>query len=84
MNVIEAILTGIQFKGLQKPIIFFCMLFGVVLFGLFAIGLLFISVQEIISGSKIELSLVLGSLIFSGICWGLVFACGFFMKRCFE
>lgn len=88
MGLIEAILLGIQFKRLQKPLVFFSMLIGLVAFSIFGVCIIWALATELTSSDK-EFTLQLvgasfGLLSISGIFFGLAWVCGYFIKRCFE
>lgn len=88
MGLIEAILLGLQFKRLQKPLVFFSMLIGLVAFSIFSVGIIGALVTEITSTDK-EFTFQLvsasfGLFVISGIFFGLAWVCGYFIKRCFE
>ena len=82
MGLIEAILVGIQFKRLQKPLIFICMLFGFLLFSVFGIGLIAAGIEAYIKTSKNFVSLGIASM--SLVLFALSAVCGYFIKRCVE
>lgn len=88
MGLIEAILLGVQFKRLQKPLVFFSMLIGLVTFGVFGIGIIVVLVTELTSTDKVFTFQLagasLGLLAIAGIFLGLVWVCGYFIKRCIE
>ena len=88
MGLIEAILLGIQFKRLQKPLVFFSMLIGLVAFSVFGIGVTGALVIELASTEK-EFSFQLvgtsfGLFAISCIFFGLAWVCGHLIKKCFE
>ena len=88
MGLIEAILLGIQFKRLQKPLVFFSMLISLVVFGIFGVGIIGALVTELASTEK-EFTFQLagasfGMLAISGMFFGMAWVCGYFIKRCFE
>ena len=88
MGLIEAILLGIQFKRLQKPLVFFSMLISLVVFGIFGVGIVGALVTELASTEK-EFTFQLagasfGMLAISGMFFGMAWVCGYFIKRCFE
>ncbi|WP_444902082.1 hypothetical protein ACJJIG_03295 [Microbulbifer sp. SSSA007] len=88
MGLIEAILLGIQFKRLQKPLVFFSMLIGLIAFSIFGIAIFGALVTELISTDK-EFTFELvgasfGLLAIIGIFFGLAWVCGYLLKRCFE
>ncbi|GAA5446111.1 hypothetical protein Misp06_04320 [Microbulbifer sp. NBRC 101763] len=88
MGLIEAILLGIQFKRLQKPLVFFSMLISLVAFSIFGVGIIGALITELASTDK-EFTLQLvgasfGLLAISGIFFGLAWVCGYLIKRCFE
>ena len=88
MGLIEVILLGIQFKGLQKPLVFFSMFIGLVLFSIFGLAIVGGVMSEFFTAKKvIDLQVMGGSLVllfFSVIFFGLAWLCGHFMKKCFE
>lgn len=88
MGLIEAILLGIQFKRLQKPLVFFSMLIGLVAFSIFGVGIIGALVTELTSTDK-EFTFTLvgasfGLLAISCMFLGMAWVCGYFIKRCFE
>lgn len=88
MGLIEAILLGIQFKRLQKPLVFFSMLIGFVAFSVFGAGIIGALLTELASANR-EFTLQLvgasfGLLAISGIFFALAWVCGYLIKRCFE
>jgi hypothetical protein len=88
MGLIEAILLGIQFKRLQKPLVFFSMLIGLVAFSAFGVGIIWALISGLASTDK-EFSLQLvgasfGMAAISGVCFCLAWTCGYLIKRCFE
>ncbi|MDO6452800.1 hypothetical protein Q4490_04410 [Neptunomonas phycophila] len=87
VGLIEAILLGIQFKKLQKPIVFFAMLVGLILFSVLGLGIIGALISSIVNTEK-EFTLQLvgasfGLLAISFIFFALASACGYFIKRCF-
>jgi hypothetical protein len=88
MGLIEAILLGIQFKRLQKTLVFFSMLIGLIAFSVFGVGIIGALITELASTEK-DFTLQLagasfGLLAISGIFLGLAWVCGYLIKRCFE
>jgi polyferredoxin len=88
MGLIEAILLGIQFKRLQKPLVFFSMLISLVAFSIFGVGIIGALITELASTDK-EFTLQLvgasfGLLAISGVFFGLAWVCGYLIKRYFE
>ncbi|WP_415906801.1 hypothetical protein ACMXYX_08095 [Neptuniibacter sp. QD72_48] len=88
MGLIEALLLGIQFKGLQKPLVFFSMLIALVMFSVFGIGIIWALITSIATAEK-EITLQFlgasfGMLVISCVFFGLAWVCGYFIKRCFE
>jgi hypothetical protein len=84
MSLIEAILAGIQFKGLQKPIVFLSMLIGLLLFGILGLALFYLPFEAWFNGKGIGIGL---SIAFVGLGLILLFlsgVCGHFIKRCFR
>jgi hypothetical protein len=88
MGLIEAILLGIQFKRLQKPIVFFSMLIGLLLFSAFGIALLVAVINPLVTTEKVITVEMLGAgtglLAIALMFFGLSAVCGHFIKRCFE
>ena len=88
MGLIEAILLGIQFKRLQKPLVFFSMLIGLVAFSVFGIGVIGALVIELASTEKkFSFQLVgasFGLFAISCIFFSLAWVCGHLIKKCFE
>ncbi|MBF7074580.1 hypothetical protein ISG33_14335 [Glaciecola sp. MH2013] len=87
MGLIEAILLGIQFKRLEKPIVFFTMLLGLILFIAFGVVIVLATLDSIFN-SKVEVSSEIvapffGILASSFVFFGLAWACGYMIKRCF-
>ena len=88
MGLIEAILLGIQFKRLEKPIVFFTMLLSLIVFMAFGAVIVLATIDSIFNG-KVEVSLemvtpTLGMLAFSFVFFGLAWVCGYMIKRCFD
>lgn len=88
MGLIEAIILGIQFKRLQKPLVFFSMLVGLIIFSIFGVGIIGALVTELTPADK-EFTLqlagaCLGLYAISGIFLGLAWVYGYFIKRCFK
>ena len=88
MGLIEAILLGIQFKRLEKPIVFFTMLLGLILFMAFGVVIVLATIDSIFNG-KVEMSSevavpFLGILALSFVFFGLAWVCGYMIKRCFD
>jgi len=87
MGLIEAILLGVQFKRLQKPLVFFSMLVGLVAFTVFGVSIIGAVVVELTSAGKgVTFQLAgasFGLVAISGMFFGLAWLCGYFIKRCF-
>ncbi|WP_415884864.1 hypothetical protein ACMXYO_09305 [Neptuniibacter sp. QD37_6] len=88
MGLIEAILLGIQFKRLQKPLVFFSMLIGFILFSIFGLSIVWAVVSGLVTTEK-EITLQLlgasaGLAVFAFLFFGLAWVCGYFIKRCFQ
>ncbi len=80
MGLIEAIIIGIQFKRLEKPIVFLSMLVCVLAFCTFGAAIILASIEKFSDGkSFLEL---IGFSSFSFIFFGLATACGHFIKKC--
>lgn len=84
MDLIEAILTGIHIRGLQKPIVFFSMLIGLVLFGVLGILMLAIPIETIALGKGVDSGRILLCIGIAAILFALATTCGYFIKRCFD
>jgi hypothetical protein len=84
MGLIEAILAGIQFERLQKPLVFFTMLIGFIFFGVAGLAMLYGVFEVMLSGKEAELMAILGILSFSLVLFGLAAVCGYMIKRCFN
>lgn len=88
MGLIEAILLGLQFKRLQKPLVFFAMLICFVAFSVFGACIVLTVISEILlTENEIDIQRVaagLGLLAISGVFFGLAWVCGYLIKRCFE
>ncbi|KZN66408.1 hypothetical protein N473_08440 [Pseudoalteromonas luteoviolacea CPMOR-1] len=83
MGLIEAILLGLQFKSLEKPLVFFSMLIGFLFFTLAGFGMLYGVYDIAISSKDGKLPFVLGATAFSMLFFGLASVCGYIIKRCF-
>ena len=88
MGLIEAILMGLQFKSLQKPLVFFSMLIALILFSIFGFGIVGALIESLVN-SKQDLTTEailpsLGLLAISMFFFVLASVCGYFIKRCFE
>ncbi|KID56559.1 hypothetical protein JF50_11510 [Pseudoalteromonas luteoviolacea] len=84
MGLIEAILLGLQFKSLEKPLVFFSMLIGFLFFTLAGFGTLYGVYDIAISNKKDgKLPFALGATAFSMLFFGLASVCGYMIKRCF-
>lgn len=88
MGLIEAILFGIQFKNLQKPLVFFSMLIGLILFSIFGMGILWVVVNGLVTTeNEITLQLLgpsMGLAAFAVLFFALAWVCGYFIKKCFQ
>ena len=82
MGLVEAILVGIQFKRLQKPLIFIIMLIAFIVFTVFGLGVIAASVEGYIASSNLLPSIGLAS--FSIIFFGLSAVCAHFIKKCIK
>ena len=82
MGIIEAILIGLQFERLEKPLIFISMLVCFLAFTAFGVGILLIGVEAIQTGKGIMASFIVSSL--SLIFFGLSWVCGYFIKKCIK
>lgn len=80
MGLFEAILIGIQFKRLEKPIVFVAMLVCFVVFSAFGVVVVLAGVEVFMEGKGIVSSLGVASL--SLLFFGLSTVCGYFIKRC--
>lgn len=79
MGLIEAILIGIQFKRLEKPIVFISMLVCFLAFTAFGIVIVLAGVEVMAKGKEILPALALAS--FSIVFFGLSAVCGHFIKK---
>jgi len=84
VGLIEAILLGLQFKNLEKPLVFFSMLIGFLFFALAGCGMLYGVYEIAISNKDGKLPFILGTIAFSMLFFGLASVCGYMIKRCFE
>lgn len=88
MGLVEALLLGLQFQRLQKPLVFFSMLIGLVLFSVFGVAIVWALISSVATLDKeITLQLVGAGIVLlamSSIFFGLAWVCGYFIKRCFE
>ena len=84
MGIIEAILTGLQFKGLQKPLVFFSMPVGFIAFSMLGIVVIAAAVEGIQGQGEPRLLARADVAGFSLLFFGLAAACGYFIKRCFD
>lgn len=82
MGIIEAILIGIQFKRLEKPIVFLSMLICFLAFTVFGIVILLAGFEAIANGKEIISTIGIAS--FSLIFFGLSAICGYFIKKCIK
>lgn len=87
MGLIEAILLGVQFKSLQKSLVFISMLVGLVAFTVIGVSIIGAVVVELASTDK-EFTFQLagasfGLVAISGMFFWLAWLCGYFIKRCF-
>ncbi len=84
MGLIEAILLGLQFKKLEKPVVFFSMLIGLLFFSLAGLGMLYGVYEIAISSKDDRFSFVLGAIAFSMLFFCLASVCGYMIKRCID
>ena len=84
MDLIEAILSGIHVRGLQKPIVFFSMLIGLALFGLLGILILVVPIDAIASGKGVHFGQIMICAVLAAVLFALAATCGYFIKRCFD
>ncbi|WP_100657053.1 hypothetical protein [Alteromonas flava] len=87
VGLIEAILAGLLFERLQKPIVFFTMLIGFLFFSLAGIAIFYAVFETLISEqSKVYREFPYGPLFgmvaFSFVFWGLAAICGHMIKKC--
>jgi|GEM_PF-5761718 len=70
MGFFEAVIIGLQFKRLQKPLVFFMMLVCIIFFGLFGLSTGYIAIEGLLTGKPIGAVLaMLGfTLFFVGLC----------------
>ncbi|ESP91533.1 hypothetical protein [Pseudoalteromonas luteoviolacea] len=84
MELIEAILLGLQLKNLQKPFVFFSMLIGFLFFTLAGFGMLFGIYEILVSDKAGKLLPSLGIMAFSILFFALASVCSYMIKRCFR
>lgn len=80
MGIFEAIIIGLQFKRLQKPLVFVMMLVCIIFFGLFGLSTGYIAIQGFLEGKAI--GAVLAMLAITTVFLGLCVVCGNFIKKC--
>ena len=80
MGLVEAILIGIQFKKLEKPIVFVAMLVCFIAFTGLGVVIVLAGVEAFNEGKGVASSVGLASL--SLLFFGLSSVCGYFIKRC--
>lgn len=80
MGLIEAILVGIQFKRLEKPIVFILMLICFLVFLAVGAVIVLVALEAVIDGKGVLPALGMAS--FSILFFGLTAVCGYFIKRC--
>ena len=80
MGLIEAILVGIQFKRLEKPIVFISMLVCLIAFSIIGVVIVLACFEALSNGKGALPSLGLAS--FSILFFGLAAVCAHFIKRC--
>ena len=80
MGLFEAILIGLQFKRLQKPLVFFMMLVCFIFFFLFGGAIVFVALGGLINGKSIVAA---GGLIgISIFLFAICYVCAHFIKKC--
>lgn len=88
MGLIEAILMGLQFKRLQKPLVFFSMLIALILFSIFGVGIIGALIESLLNSERELTSEAIlpsfGLLLISMFFFALASLCGYFIKRCFD
>ncbi|TKB43069.1 hypothetical protein [Thalassotalea mangrovi] len=84
MGLIEAILMGITFEKLQKPLVFFSMLIGLLFFTFVGLFLWYGIYEIVVSDRPEKLIPSLGVALFSSVFFGLAYVCGYMIKRCFN
>jgi hypothetical protein len=80
MGLIEAIIIGVQFKRLEKPIVFLSMLVCFLAFCAFGVAIILAGVEGFSDGKSFLASVGFSS--FSFIFFGLAALCGHFIKKC--
>lgn len=82
MGFFETVLIGLQFKRLQKPVVFFMMLINFVFFFLFGSAIVFASLEGIFTGKSITAS---GALLATSIIpFGICLVCANLLKKCVQ
>lgn len=79
MGLIEAIIVGLQFKRLEKPLVFITMLFALVFFVAIGIVIVLAGIELLSSGKG--LLPALSAVLFSFVFFGLSAVCGHFVKK---
>lgn len=80
MGLIEAILIGLQFKRLEKPLVFISMLVGFLFFTALGMVIVAAGIEAFVAGKGLIPSVGFSAL--SIIFFGLSAVCGYFIKRC--
>ncbi|PRB81353.1 hypothetical protein CQ007_09355 [Pseudomonas sp. MYb185] len=79
MGLIEAIIVGLQFKRLERPLVFVTMLFALVCFVALGIVIVLAGIELLSSGKG--LIPALGAILLSSVFFGLSAVCGHFVKK---
>ena len=82
MGFFEAVLIGLQFKRLQKPIVFFMMLLSFIFFLIFGGGIVAAGVEGVLAGKTVLSSL--GLMAISIVPFSICFVCAHFIKKCVQ
>jgi len=80
--MIEILLACIQIEKLQKPIIFFLMLIGLLFFSLFGVGCLLVVAEQFMEHGAQTWLPSMAFVGFSLMFFGLAYVCFKFMKKC--
>lgn len=79
MSLIEAIIVGLQFKRLERPLVFVTMLLALVCFMALAVVIALAGLELLLSGKG--LFPALGTVLLSSMFFGLSAVCGHFVKK---
>jgi hypothetical protein len=79
MGLVEAVLVGLQFKRLEKPIVFISMFIGFIFFTILGLVIVAAGVEMFLAGKGLIASVGLSLMSVFFFC--LSAACGYFIKR---